>query len=95
MDYEAHITISRHFRKKAKVLAHVIGFSYSEILGDPDLGNDKTLAYLNGKFATLAEARANIYLGVSLCQSIQIPVYRSKIELIVDDVRYQDATENP
>jgi hypothetical protein len=92
MDYECHVTIPRGYRKYGKLLAEVLGFSYSEILGDPDLGEDKALAYLNGKFRDLSKARVNIALMVNLCQSINVPVLRSKIELILEDIRYEDVS---
>lgn len=93
MTYEMHITIPLGWKRKAKPLAEVFGWSYSEIMGDPELGFEKPYAYVNGHAAELKDARAKLNLLVSLCLTLGIGVIRSKIEMIIDDRRYQDLAE--
>lgn len=85
MNYECHITIpASHSLNGERVAAGRKGWKTSEIARDPVLGND-TYFYLTHHSTSLTAMTAAMERVVHGLSTLNVPVLRTKIELILHD----------
>lgn len=91
MSYEAHITLHRDDAARVQAFAPTVGWSFSQIDGDPVLGK-QPFCYLTQHSDDLLALMGRMHGIVGLLTDIEhLDVLRTKIELIVhDDVRRID-----
>lgn len=89
MSYEIHVTCyARDAVVMKEMAAHaVFPWKFSQIAGDPILGDD-TYAYLTAHRSTESSARAALADCVADLKRRKITIVREKIEEIIHDVRH-------
>jgi len=88
MDFEAHITCLGH-EEKVKEVGEATGWSFSKIDGDPILGQGVKcyLTHHARDYITLHERMLAVKRELQ-DKDVNVPVLRTKIELIMHDERY-------
>lgn len=84
--FECHITVSTEYSEKATEIAKLLHWKTSEIARDPILGND-TYFYLTTHAKEFTEMWSKLRFCVAHLDTLQVPIIREKIELIVHDTK--------